>query len=282
MGTQAAFFHKTAGAIRPNATLIVAIDAQPDLADVAETEGIIQQQVDGFTPVALPPVGFVADGDAQFRRVCHVIKIEQGALTNAETIEELIVRCRAFVAAYQDNAYAARFQQAVDRVLDAEKTLWAGVSAADMRFTKAFALSLRKLMCYKDEYEVARLFVESDFKQKIADMFAPGATIRYHMAPPIFAKKTADGRPQKQEFGAWLYAAMKLLAKLRFLRGTRLDVFGYTAERKHERQLMADFEDVMLSLLSKITKQNYPVAVRRANLPDMVRGYGHLLQYHKV
>jgi len=131
-------------------------------------------------------------------------------------------------------------------------------------------------MAYKDEYEVARLYTSGEFEQQIKNVFDGDYKIHFNLAPPTFSKKDSDGHLVKREFGPWMFRAFKLLAKFKRLRGGALDVFGKTAERKMERQLIAEYFATVDELLSKLDRSNLKLAVDIASIPERIRGYGHI------
>jgi indolepyruvate ferredoxin oxidoreductase len=144
--------------------------------------------------------------------------------------------------------------------------------------TDAVARSLFKLMAYKDEYEVARLYTNGHFEKQVASAFE-GENLRYefHMAPPILAKKDpVTGLPRKMSFGPWMLKAMGVLAKFKALRGTPLDVFGYTHERRTERQLIGEFEGRIEEIVTRLNAGNHAMAIGLASLPQKIRGFGHI------
>jgi indolepyruvate ferredoxin oxidoreductase len=186
-----------------------------------------------------------------------------------ETLDQVIALRSAHLAQYQNHAYAARYEAIVARVRRAESAL--GGEA----LTDAVARSLFKLMAYKDEYEVARLHVESGFLDELRREFEGDFKVRYHLAPPFLpATKDARGRPRKRTFGPWLQMPLKLLAHLKFLRGTALDMFAYTAERRNERALIAWYEGQIDTMLDKLAPQTLPDLVAIARAPLEIRGYG--------
>jgi indolepyruvate ferredoxin oxidoreductase len=141
----------------------------------------------------------------------------------------------------------------------------------------AVAKNLYKLMAIKDEYEVARLYTLPAFKAQLAAQFEAGGTVKLHLAPPHLGKTDAQGKPIKQAFkAAWILPAFKLLAAGKRLRGTVLDVFGHTTERRMERALLAEYEATVMQLLAGLNADNLALAVTIASLPDEVRGYGHV------
>ena len=142
--------------------------------------------------------------------------------------------------------------------------------------SEAVARYASKLMAYKDEYEVARLYTSGDFEKRIRDTFDGDYKIHFHLAPPTFARRDSEGRLRKSEFGPWMFRAFKLLAKFKGLRGGALDVFGYTAERKMERKLIDDYFATIDELLAKLDRDNHALAVEIASIPEEIRGYGHI------
>ena len=130
-------------------------------------------------------------------------------------------------------------------------------------------------MAYKDEYEVARLYTDGTFTKHLNTLFEGDFKLRFHLAPPILSKKDPrTGRLKKMTFPQSTFTLFKLLAKLKPLRGTPFDLFGYTEERRLERKLITDYKESMLSLLAEATPDNYPTAIELANLPDKIRGFG--------
>jgi indolepyruvate ferredoxin oxidoreductase len=186
-----------------------------------------------------------------------------------ETLNEIIARRSAYLAAYQDRAYAAQYEATVARVRRAEG------SFASETLTEAVARSLFKLMAYKDEYEVARLHMESGFLDELRREFEGGFTVKYHLAPPFLpARRDARGRPRKRIFGQWIQMPLKALARLKALRGTPFDVFGYTAERRTERELIAWYESLIATMLDKLDDRNFSDLLAVARAPMEIRGYG--------
>jgi indolepyruvate ferredoxin oxidoreductase len=143
------------------------------------------------------------------------------------------------------------------------------------------ARNYAKLLAYKDEYEVARLYAEAAFAAGLNQQFEGDYRLKFHLAPPLFSKRDPKtGHLIKQEFGPWMLPAFKLLAKLKFLRGTRLDLFGYTAERRRERALIGEYETLVAELLDGLSPANHALAVKLAAIPDDIRGYGHVKDAH--
>ncbi len=190
-----------------------------------------------------------------------------------ETLAQRVERRAAFLAAYQDEAYAARYRAVVERVVSAEKKLGPTRTA----LADAVARNLFKLMAYKDEYEVARLYTDGAFAQRLDRQFAGRYRLELHLAPPLFARRDpATGELQKRAYGAWVLSLFAILARLRRLRGTKLDVFGHTQERRMERQLIRDYETMLDELLGGLTAHNHALAIEIAALPAQIRGFGHV------
>ncbi|MBQ0823975.1 indolepyruvate ferredoxin oxidoreductase family protein [Microvirga sp. HBU67558] len=192
----------------------------------------------------------------------------------SETLDEVIERRVAFLTAYQSGRYAGRYRVLVERARAAEERAVPGSTA----LTDAVARSLFKLMAYKDEYEVARLYTNGHFEKQVASTFeGENLAYEFHMAPPILAKKDpVTGLPRKMSFGPWMLKAMGALARFRALRGTPLDVFGYTHERRTERQLIREFEGRIEEITAKLDAGNHAVAIALAGIPQKIRGFGHV------
>lgn len=152
----------------------------------------------------------------------------------------------------------------------------AALGGSDYLLTEAVARNLHKLMAYKDEYEVARLYADPAFLEKVKSSFEGDWKIKFHLAPPALSKKDSHGHLVKKQFGPWMMPAMRVLARLKFLRGTALDPFGKTGERKMERALIGEYEALVKELIAGLTMQKLPLAVELAGLPDSMRGYGHI------
>ena len=194
----------------------------------------------------------------------------------SRSLDEMITRRAAFLVDYQDQAYADRYRSLVDRVRKGEQDALGGSTA----LTETVARYLFKLMAYKDEYEVARLYTSGDFQRRLQQQFEGDYQLRFHLAPPLFAKKDAQGRLIKKEYGPWMLKAFGVLAKLKFLRGGRLDPFGRTAERVGERRLITDYEATVQLLLDGLDDHRLALAVEIASIPEHIRGYGHVKEAH--
>jgi indolepyruvate ferredoxin oxidoreductase len=187
----------------------------------------------------------------------------------AETIDQLIARRAEFLIAYQNDAYAARYRSIIGKVRRTEAPL--GSEA----LTEAIARALFKLMAYKDEYEVARLHMQSGFLDELKREFEDGFGIQYHLAPPFLpSQRDARGRPRKRAFGQWIQMPLAMLARLKGLRGTAFDPFGYTTERRTERELITWYEGLIDRMLGQLDAAHLPELVAIAKAPMDIRGYG--------
>ncbi|WP_407176071.1 indolepyruvate ferredoxin oxidoreductase family protein [Bradyrhizobium sp. STM 3562] len=206
-------------------------------------------------------------------RVRSVIQFRNRAAQPTRTLDDIIdVRAR-FLTDYQDKAYAARYLAALDKVRKAE----AAASPASTELTEAVAKNLFKLMAYKDEYEVARLYSDGSFAKKLSEKFDGDYQLKFYLAPPIFARRDkATGHLQKKEFGGWTIHAFRLLARLKFLRGTAFDPFGRTAERKAERKLIEDYLAMLDERIADLRPERIPLLIKLARIPETIRGYGHI------
>jgi indolepyruvate ferredoxin oxidoreductase len=142
--------------------------------------------------------------------------------------------------------------------------------------TEAVARCHFKLMAYKDEYEVARLYTNGQFLERAREQFEGDYKLKFNLAPPLLAPRNAKGEPVKSEYGPWVFAAFRVLAKLRRLRGTWLDVFGRTEERRAERALIDQYEATIAGLLPRLAEDNVAQAVDIASIPEQIRGYGYV------
>jgi indolepyruvate ferredoxin oxidoreductase len=188
-----------------------------------------------------------------------------------ETVEALVARRVEFLTGYQNAAYADEYKQFVGKVQQAESA--AGKSSA---LAEAVARYLFKLMAYKDEYEVARLHTDRAFLDRVEGMFEGDYKLNYHLAPPLMAKKNAKGQLQKQKFGPWMLTAFRVLAKLKGVRGTALDIFGRTEERRTERALIGEYRASIEEVIGGLRADNHALALEIASLPEQIRGYGHV------
>ena len=190
-----------------------------------------------------------------------------------QNLDALVERRAAFLKSYQNAAYAQRYRNIVRTVRVAEAKLARGFSG----LAEAVARNLFTLMAYKDEYEVARLYSDGTFLKKLQRQFEGEFTLDYHLAPPLLARRDpATGEPKKRAFGPWMRHVFKLLAWLRPLRGTALDVFGYGQERRMERRLIADYEALIGELSASLSPENHALATEIASLSAKIRGFGHI------
>ncbi len=187
-----------------------------------------------------------------------------------QTLDELIKDRATRLTAYQNAAYAERYRETVAKIRAAESSLGTGEKLA-----RAAAFYAYKVMAYKDEYEVARLYTDGKFAKQLASQFK-GGKLRFWLAAPMIAKKDQHGHFEKKHFGQWMMLGFKLLAKFKGLRGTKFDVFGYTEERQHERKLRDDYLAGLERIASELTGKNHELAVMIATLPDEIRGFGHV------
>jgi indolepyruvate ferredoxin oxidoreductase len=206
-------------------------------------------------------------------RVRSVIQFRARAASTTKTLDEVIAHRADFLIAYQDKAYAERYLAAVAKVRKAETA----VAPSSSELTEAVAKNLFKLMAHKDEYEVARLYTDGSFAKKLAAKFDGDFSLKFHLAPPIFAARDkVTGHLRKSEYGPWMMRAFGLLARLRFLRGTAFDPFGYSAERKAERRLVEDYIAMIEQRFATPKAEQLPLLARLARIPELIRGYGHI------
>ncbi|MDI1240233.1 MAG: indolepyruvate ferredoxin oxidoreductase family protein [Polaromonas sp.] len=217
------------------------------------------------------------------RRAAHDLPSVEKLFASAQVISmpaprqglpEFVARRVAFLTDYQNAAYAKRYESFVNRVQQAESVL------GKTLLTQAVAKYLFKLMAYKDEYEVARLHADRSFLDKVDAMFEGDFKLNYHLAPPMIAKQNDKGELQKQKFGPWMLTGFKLLARLKGLRGTALDIFGRTEERQMERALIAQYEASIEEVLRTLDAANHAAALDIARIPELIKGYGHVKARH--
>jgi indolepyruvate ferredoxin oxidoreductase len=197
----------------------------------------------------------------------------------SQSFDEMVARRVAFLTEYQNAAYAARYRAWVEKAKAAEA---ARVPDKCGGLAEAVARYLFKLMAYKDEYEVARLYSDGAFKKQVAAEFGgEGLRFEFHLAPPLLAHTNpATSEPKKISFGPWMMTVFGLLAKLKLLRGTAFDPFGYSIERKTERALVADYQAMLGEVLGKLTPENHHLAVGLAAIPEKIRGFGPVKLRH--
>ncbi len=195
------------------------------------------------------------------------------AETFADTLDDIVKVRSRFLSAYQNADYAARYEALVEKIRERENTVMPG----ETELAKTVARGLFKLMAIKDEYEVARLYTDGTFEQKIAQNFEGDFKLNYHLAPPLFAKRDPDtGHLIKRSFGSWMRRAFSILAAFKGVRGTAFDPFGYTSERRGERALLANYEELLHDIGDKLNRNRYSIAITLAGLPQTIRGFGHV------
>lgn len=194
----------------------------------------------------------------------------------SRSLDELISRRVKFLTDYQDAAWAGRYANFVAQVRAAEQRRAPGSTLLSEAVSRYFF----KLMSYKDEYEVARLYSGKEFRRRLEQQFEGDYKLHFHLAPPLLAERNKAGQLVKREYGPWMLKAFGLLAKLKGLRGGMFDVFGYTAERRMERQLIADYEATISALLPKLDAGNVDLAAEIASIPEHIRGFGHVKEEH--
>ena len=210
-------------------------------------------------------------------RALEAAEPARGPDTNPQTLEEIVAFQAEHLTAYRDSAYAERYRALVARVAEAERAV---VPSGD-ELARAVARYYAKLLAYKDEYEVARLYGDRRYWQALERELGSGYKLRLHLAPPLLAKRhPVSGELEKREFGPWIWPLLRFLARLRFLRGSRFDVFGRTDERKMERRLIAAYEATIDELLSILNIDNHELAVEIAEIPEHIRGFGHVKVRH--
>jgi indolepyruvate ferredoxin oxidoreductase len=193
---------------------------------------------------------------------------------NDESLEALIARARQHLTGYQNAAWAQRFEARVRTMQQREEALAGG--DASLPVTRNAARSLLKLMSYKDEYEVARLYSDGSFREKLAEQFEGDIRLEFHMAPPLLSRPKNGQPPVKIRLGAWMLPAMKWLAHGKRIRGTALDLFGHTAERRLERSLIDQLDARLDELMGELSPDNQKLAAQIAAVPLTIRGYGHV------
>ncbi|WP_142849811.1 indolepyruvate ferredoxin oxidoreductase family protein [Telmatospirillum sp. J64-1] len=194
----------------------------------------------------------------------------------SQSLDEVIARREAFLVEYQNEAWAARYRKLVNHARETEQHRTPGMEG----LTDAVARSAFKLMSYKDEYEVARLYAGDSFRKALSEQFEDGwSKLEFHLAPPAFSRRDPHtGLPVKSSFGPWMMKAFGLLAKMKSLRGTAFDPFGRSEERRMERRLIGEYEEVVAELLAGLSPENHALAVEIAALPQTMRGFGHVKQ----
>jgi indolepyruvate ferredoxin oxidoreductase len=202
---------------------------------------------------------------------------QNDSLKLSESFGEIVSRRERFLTAYQSRRYARSYRALVDEAVRAESDKTPGLSG----FAEAVARYLFKLMAYKDEYEVARLYTDTGFVKGVKAQFDGDLRFEFHLAPPLLAKADPKtGEPKKMSFGPWMLRVFGVLAKFKFLRGSPLDPFGYSQERRTERQLIADYKASIKSLIAELSPANHATAVALASIPEKIRGFGPVKARH--
>ena len=205
-------------------------------------------------------------------------ELANDSLKLSQSFAETVDRRETFLTAYQSARYARRYRALVEKMRNAEAIRAPGQTA----LSEAVARYLFKLMAYKDEYEVARLYTDTLFVERVKSGFE-GDNLRFefHLAPPLLTRRDkVTGEPKKMSLGPWMLDVFRVLAKFKFLRGTPFDPFGYTAERRTERRLIAEYYDLLADVAERLTPDNHHLAVALAALPEKIRGFGHVKQRH--
>jgi indolepyruvate ferredoxin oxidoreductase len=208
-------------------------------------------------------------------KVIDATVVDDRALSR--TLDETIARRAAFLTDYQDAAYAKRYTDLVARVRAAEAAKVPGST----KLAEAVARYAFKLMAYKDEYEVARLYSQPAFWEQVEQTFDGDFKVHFNLAPPLLARRDSEGHLVKSEYGPWIRHAFGLLKRLKFLRGGAFDVFGRSEERRMERQWIADYFAAVDALLAGLARDNHALAVEIAEVPEHIRGYGHVKERHE-
>jgi indolepyruvate ferredoxin oxidoreductase len=191
----------------------------------------------------------------------------------AKSLTDIIALRVKDLTAYQNRKYAERYERLVGDVRRVEGEKGKGKTG----LAEAVARNLYKLMAYKDEYEVARLYTDGAFLKQLNEQFQGEYKMKFHLAPPLLAPRDPrTGHLQKMTFGPWIMPAFRMLAKMKFLRGTALDIFGRSAERRMERKLIDENEATVKTLLNSLSPDTHALAVEIASIPDAIRGYGHI------
>jgi len=206
-------------------------------------------------------------------QVMRMAGLENAEPEVAKTLQDLVALRAGFLEGYQNRSYADHYRARIERLAAAERVQAPG----EQGLAAAAARSLFKLMAYKDEYEVARLYTNGEFKKKLSEAFEGDFSLEFHLAPPIFGNQsTENGRPRKMVFGPWMMVLFRLIAGFKFVRGTPLDIFGYARERRLERKLISDYETLLDEIEKNLTRANYATAVALAEIPMEIKGYGYI------
>jgi indolepyruvate ferredoxin oxidoreductase len=187
------------------------------------------------------------------------------------TVEDVVASRARLLEQYQDGRYAGVYRDFISSVRDRIATR--GLKTGDA-FTREVALVLGRLMAYKDEYEVARMYSSPAFMRQIREQFDGEFSMTFHLAPPLLPGRDGSGRPRKRVFGSWVVGLFRVLAALKGLRGTRLDLFGYTHERRMERRLIGDYRALIDETVGRLTPENIAAGIELARAAGQIAGYG--------
>ena len=203
--------------------------------------------------------------------IARLATAKDGKQPIATSLPDVIARREEFLVAYQDHAYARRYRGLLDRVAAADQRVRPGSQA----LLQAVARNYFVVLAYKDEYEVARLHTQGNFLASLRRSFGAGVRMSFHFSPPLFAGlDPATGRPKKYEVGPWVLPILRVLARLKWLRGTKLDPFGRTADRRLEREYLVRYERLVERIVTELDAARFAIALELAELPSEVRGYG--------
>jgi indolepyruvate ferredoxin oxidoreductase len=190
-----------------------------------------------------------------------------------DELTRVIGRRVEYLTEYQNVRYASRFRELVRRVAATEDRLWPG----GQELTLAVARNYFKLLAYKDEYEVARLYSLPQFRKMVRQEFGENTRLSLHLAPPMVSGSGKNGgRPSKRQYGPWIFSVLRVVSALRFLRGTPFDVFGYMRERRQERALIREYEVLVEEILDRLCDGSRLLALELLNIPDQIKGFGHV------
>jgi indolepyruvate ferredoxin oxidoreductase len=193
----------------------------------------------------------------------------QPKIQSEMSVEEIIAHRSRHLTAYQNAKLAARYRALVDKARMA-----VAQAGLDERIVRAVAVNYSRLLAYKDEYEVARLYLAPEFRAQLTEHFDGDYKLGFNLAPPFLPGTDPNGRPLKREFGPWMMAGFRVLASLKGLRATPFDIFGRTHDRREERQLISDYEGLAERVLSKLNKASAKTALDLLSLPEEIRGFG--------
>jgi indolepyruvate ferredoxin oxidoreductase len=192
-----------------------------------------------------------------------------------KSIDDVLASRMRMLTAYQNTDYANRYRAFVDDVRS--RVAARGFKGGEI-FTREVALTLSRLMAYKDEYEVARLYTDAKFLERMREQFTGSYKMTFHLAPPLIPGRDVSGRPRKREFGGGTMTLFKLLASLKGLRGTAFDIFGYTADRRMERKLIEEYRALVMDIVERLNQDNLDTAIELAQAAGEIRGYGPVKQ----